>query len=274
MQPVQRRGPVIANTWLKRLSKAGSRGNIITEVTIPSLYRHARKCQWEECIEAIRRSQKDVDYVYEKDGTTALHMAVMSRTGYINSFKSSTREFPMAPLEVVEELLKLNSEVAKVKCTLNGYTPLIYACLVCDEKYSVEGAAVMVRLFLKYCPESINVFTNEDISPVDVHVVSYSHHHKEKEEETSLGRTSTAVLRTLLTHSPELALQRLNGDKVEGPIEFLYKCNANAFSEAVMDEVYNSDDEGKKRNLKDNTVTSNYNTNKLSYQVKYSPNVV
>jgi hypothetical protein len=140
--------------------------------------------------------------------------------------------------------LKLNPEIAKVKCTLNGYTPLIYACLVCDKKYSVEGAASMVGLFLQYCPGSINVFTNEGLSPVDIHVVSYSQHHKEKEEEKSLGRTSTAVLRTLLTHSPDLALQRLNGDKVEGPLEFLYKCNANAFSKAVMDEVYNSDDEG------------------------------
>jgi hypothetical protein len=94
----------------------------------------------------------------------------------------------------------------------------------------------MVRLFLKYCPESIHVFTQDGLSAVDIHVVSYSHHHQEKEDSTSLGRTSASVLRTLLTHSPTLANNRLDGDKIRGPIELLYKCNTKAFTEALIDD--------------------------------------
>ncbi|KAL3909319.1 MAG: hypothetical protein SGILL_008132, partial [Bacillariaceae sp.] len=99
---------------------------------------------------------------------------------------------------------------------------------------------------------SVKVFTEDGLSPVDIHIVSYSHHHKDKEEESGLGNTSTAVLRTLLNQAPELANLRLKRDGnssdspeyVDGPLELLYKCNASAFSKAVLDEVYNSDDEG------------------------------
>lgn len=211
------------------------------ESTVPSLYKYARKCQWQEFSQALAANTStwhdDIRHVYKKDGTTVLHMAVMSRTGYITAFKSCAKDFPMAPLELIEELLRLDPDVANVKCSLNGYTPLTYACLVCNDKYDVEDAAKMVRLFLKYCPGSIHLLTKEGLSPVDIHVVSYSHHHQEKEEESSRGRTSASVLRTLLTHSPELANNRLFGDKVKGPIELLYKCNSNVFTQAVMEEL-------------------------------------
>jgi hypothetical protein len=189
----------------------------------------------------------------------------MSRTGYINSFTRNSssshgksdddqnttaeKKKGVAPLEVIEEMLKRAPYQGKLRCTLNGYTPLTYACLVCNDEFSTEGAAAMVRLFIQYCPESVSIFTDDSLSPVDIHIVSYSHHHKEKEEECGLGNTSTAVLRTLLNHAPELANLRLKRETdgvevVHGPLELLYKCNSQAFSKATMDEVYNSDDEG------------------------------
>jgi hypothetical protein len=216
----------------------------------PRLYQHARMCQWDEFLEQCQVFPENVRYIYRKDGTTALHMAIMSITGYINSFSSSAREFPEASLEIVEEILKIHPEAASVKCTLNGYTPLTYACLVCSDSYDVEQAAKMVRLFVQYAPDSALLLTNEGLTPIDIHIVSYSHYHKSKEEESASGRTSTHVLRLLLMHYPELANLRLRGDKVDGPIEYLYKCNAEAFSDAVLNEVYDSDDEG--------TVLSNY----------------
>jgi hypothetical protein len=236
--------------------------------SIPMLYRLARKGKWDECLELIisNSSGEDLSFVYKKDGTTALHLAVMSRTGYIHSFSRNnssnhgkqhnvdpehnptSKKNGVAPMQVVEELLKRAPYQSKLRCTLNGYTPLTYACLVCNDDFSTESAAVMVRLFIQYCPESITIFSDDGLSPVDIHIVSYSHHHKEKEEESGLGNTSTAVLRTLLNHAPELANLRLkreaDGVEVDGPLELLYKCNAQAFSKATMDEVYNSDDEG------------------------------
>lgn len=231
---------------LDKISTTGT--SLIKEVAVPSLYKYARKCMWEDfarCLESSGSSTAthDIGYVYKKDGTTVMHMVVMSGTGYINAFKSSSKDFAVAPLDLLEKLLQMNPEVAKVPCSLNGYTPLTYACLVCNNKYDVENAAAMVRLFLNYCPESIEIFTKDGLSPLDIHVVSYSHHHPEKEDASSLGRTSASVLRTLLTHSPELAQNRLHGDKIKGPIELLYKCNSKAFSQAVMDEIYDGADE-------------------------------
>mmetsp|Transcript_8906 Transcript_8906/g.22471 ORF Transcript_8906/g.22471 Transcript_8906/m.22471 type:complete len:847 (+) Transcript_8906:177-2717(+) len=251
---------------------------------IPPLYRCARKGYWDEVASGLEEevSTDELAFQYKKDGTTILHLAVMSRTGYIDSFRSRaggvrrsksgdgssstfgssapvTAETPgseavqrvtdedesnMASLSVIEDLLRISPQLAEIKCTLNGYTPLTYACLVCNATYNTEDCAAMARLFLKYSPSSINVFSREGLSPVDVHIVSYSHHHKNKEDASARGRTSTSVLRTLLQHSPELANLRSNGDRVEGPIELLYKCNATAFSQAVMDEVYESDDDG------------------------------
>jgi hypothetical protein len=226
-------------------SLMGSTHTLSSEMDIPMLYRHARKCQWEEVAKLLDSYPEDLQYTYPKDGTNALHMVVMSRTGYINTFKKSKRTFPEAPLSLVEKILKLDPDVATVRCTLNGYTPLTYACLVCTKDYDVEHMAPMIRLFLKLAAASIMVFTKEGLSPVDVHIVSYSQHHKSKEENTKgLGHSSTNVLRLLLAHSPELANLRLRGERVEGPLEYVYRCNASAFSEAVLNEIYDSDEEG------------------------------
>jgi len=264
--------------------------NSLGAVTItPSLYRRARKCRWDDVLEQCANDSNGeasvgAKFVSGKDGTTALHMAVMSRTGYIQQFKSSERELDPAPLSVLEALLSVNPDAAKETCTLNGYTPLVYACLVCSDTYQVEDAAKMVELFVQYCPEAFQVFTTEGLSALDVHIVSYSHHHKDKEEMDGLGRTSTAVLRLLLMHGAEHANLRLrqkvaksknkkksgddgggeSGNKktatpdensntnapvrtktiVEGPIEYLYKCNADAFSKTVMEDIYDSDEGG------------------------------
>lgn len=224
-------------------------------------------------MEALLESTPDqISHVYKKDGTTALHLAIMSRTGYIHSFKGGSKTTipksgvteavpsqPAAPLSVIEALLTRQPQMAKIRCALNGYTPLIYACLACNEDYDTEDGAAMVRLFIRCCPESVGIFTSKSsrdgsgslLSAVEIHIISYSHHHRMKEDDSSRGRTSTAVLRTLLAHRPDLANMRLvpaesnpNVTVVEGPAELLYRCNAAAFSKAVMDEVYNSDEEG------------------------------
>jgi hypothetical protein len=183
-------------------------------------------------------SDEDLNFVYAKDGTTIMHMVVMSRTGYINAFKStSSKDFDVAPNGLLEQLLKRCPQLATVQCSLNGYTPLTYACLVCDDKYPMEVAASMVRLLLDHSPDAIHLFSKDGLSPVDIHVVSYSYHHPDKEDRSSRGRSSATLLRALLSYSPELARNRLQGDKITGPIELLYKCNAKSFSQEVLDEI-------------------------------------
>ncbi len=249
LSPSDSSGKRRAPNLLDRISTGKA---VIKDVAVPSIYKFARKCLWDDFARCLENaSTRDIEFVYKKDGTTILHMIVMSRTGYINAFKSSSKDFDMAPQGLLENLLRSNPQLAEVKCSLNGYTPLVYACLVCNKMYNVERGATMVRLFLKYSPDSIQIFTKDGLSPVDIHVVSYSHHHHEKEDTSLLGQTSASVLRALLSHSPELANNRIDGDKIRGPIELLYKCNSKAFTEAVMDQIYDWVDE-------DSTVTSDF----------------
>ena len=225
------------------------------------VYRFARKCMWNECSKILREQEAIsstpssssefvaqpplCSYVYRKDGTTSLHLAVMSRTGYLNTFKHGKHEFTAAPLQLIEQLLKDNPQSAEVRCTLNGYTPVIYACLCCSATdYKLEDAAAILDLFVQFAPNSLAILSSDGLSPIDIHIVSYSHYHKAKEDTSGRGNTTTHVLRLLLANNPEQANLRVRDRKVVGPIEFLYRCHASAFSEAVLNEMYDSDEDG------------------------------
>lgn len=215
------------------------------EVLVPLVYKLARRCMWDEFEQCmITSSPDDLNFVYGKDGTTIMHMVVMSRTGYINAFKAElTKPYASAPDGILEQLLHLCPQLAKVRCTINGYTPLSYACLVCSNMYPVEMAASMVRLLLSRSPDSIDLLNKDGLSPVDIHVVSYSHHHPDKEDKSSRGLTSVSVLKTLLMHRPGLARNRLQGDKIQGPLELLFKCNSKHFCQTTLDELDRAVDE-------------------------------
>ena len=78
-------------------------------------------------------------------------------------------------------------------------------------------------------------------------MVSYSYHHPDKEDTSSRGHSSATVLRALLSHCPELARNRLQGDKIQGPLELLYKCNSQKFSQTILDEMIKKGNEGSVR---------------------------
>lgn len=198
-----------------------------------TLYRHAKDQAWGAVSDDCKTHAEEASYVCPVEGFTALHLAVMSRSGY--SLETEEVKSP-APLSLVEELLQIYPEAAKVTCKINTYTPLAYACLVSGPD-CLEETDEMVRLFLKYCPESTSVFTSGGLSAVDVHIVSYSQAMGGRVEEAThlSGRTSTLVLRTLLEKKPSLANVRINSDKLGGPIEILYRCNSQSFLKLVAE---------------------------------------
>ena len=201
----------------------------------PKLYRHAKEQAWEKVASDCLRFPREASYVSPDDGTTALHLVVMSIVGYSISESEPVEHPAPAPLALVECLLQVCPESAKIVCQINSYTPLAYACLVTGEDCYLEDNNGVVRLFLKYCPECTSILTAGGLSVVDVHIVSYSQAMSGREEEgTHLsGRTSTVVLRTLLENNPGLAQVRISCDKVGGPIEILYRCNSQAFLKLV-----------------------------------------
>lgn len=196
------------------------------------LYDHARRCQWERVLEECSRNHRDASYVCPRDGTTALHLAVMSRCNPLLR-NGDLKGYKPAPRLVVEALLVACPEAAITRCSLKKYTPLTYACLVTDETFDMSDAADMVVTILRHAPQSAYVFTDDGFSALDIHIMSYSRLHGHKEEVYSGGRTSTVVLRTLLEEKPVLADARTYRNKIRGPLELLYRCNMEEFKEAV-----------------------------------------
>eukprot|EP00521_Asterionellopsis_glacialis_P006819 CAMPEP_0195283520 /NCGR_PEP_ID=MMETSP0707-20130614/2042_1 /TAXON_ID=33640 /ORGANISM="Asterionellopsis glacialis, Strain CCMP134" /LENGTH=651 /DNA_ID=CAMNT_0040342703 /DNA_START=134 /DNA_END=2089 /DNA_ORIENTATION=+ len=218
------------------------------------VYRFARQNEWDQVAEQCRFYSDETRYVNPIDGTTALHLAIMSRTGY--TLEDGYGVEPViptpAPLSVIEELLQIFPYAAMIPCLMNSYTPLAYACLVSGDECNLDDAAAMVRLLSYYAPDCVRMFTSGGLSALDVHIISYSHRQEDDKEETLLlsGRSSTVVLRTLLEAEPALALPRRHCDKIGGPIELLYRCNSAAFTE-VLNEAEdicnaNPDDENDK----------------------------
>ena len=207
------------------------------------LYILARCCDWSAVLEEVKLSPRDAKVVSEKDGTTALHLAVMSRT---NPMMRDGKAGEPAPMEVVEALVQACPEAAIIRCAKKRYTPLCYACLVADVNYDMDDCAKIVELLIKHAPHSPFVFTDDGFSALDIHILSYSQLHKHKEEigSGSARAMSTVVLQTLLTGEPSLADARVYRNKIRGPLELLYRCNIDEFKEAVdkQEELELNDD--------------------------------
>ena len=205
------------------------------EKAMTDLYRRSRENNWESVASILSAHPEEARYVHS-DGTTALHLAVMSRTGYVIDEEIQQRK---ASLDIVEGLLKAFPDASVTVCRTNTYSPLAYACLVIEKDCDLADAEALVRLLIKYCPRCTKVTTSGALSALDIHIVSYSQKHQDVIQEDPLsGRTNTGVLRTLLEHDPSLAKARLARDKVSGAIELLYRSNANAFLEVVsLDDI-------------------------------------
>jgi len=197
------------------------------------LYEHARNCEWEDVLRECQENPRDAKCVCEKDGTTALHLAVMSRSNPMTNEGGGHSNYKPAPRLVIEALLVACPEAAIIRCAIKKYTPLTYACLVVDKAYDMDNASDLIVTILRHAPHSSYVFTDDGFSALDVHILSYSRLHRQKEEVYSGGRTSTVVLLTLLQEKPFLADARTYRNKIRGPVELLYRCNMDEFKEAT-----------------------------------------
>lgn len=226
-----------------RRKKKSSRA-IGEEGTVPALYRHAKELSWHLVANDISSNPDDARYIHPIDGTTALHLAVMSRTGFsveetVTKPKDGTddtsnhaEQIRKCPLELVEIILQTHPAAACYACYMHTYTPLHYACLVVGDRYDLVDAEALVRVILARAPTSTRVATAGGLSALDVHIVSFSQNQPTEDDPLS-GRTNTGVVRCLLEVNPTLARVRISRDKVSGPIELLYRCNSTAFLEYV-----------------------------------------
>lgn len=192
------------------------------------LYKFARACDWERVAEECRLFPRDAKCVDAVDGTTALHLAVMSRANPSLRDGDYDDLFP-APIPLIEQLVVACPEAAITRCAAKKYTPLTYACLVLDRDFDMSDSASIVSILLHHAPQSAYVFTDDGFSALDIHILSYSRFHQEKEEHYAVDQASTQVLQTLLIEKPDLAEARSYKNRVRGPIELLYRSNLEEF---------------------------------------------
>lgn len=196
------------------------------------LYEYARACDWQKVSEECTAYPRDAKCVDELDGTTALHLAIMSRSNP-SLRDGELGDLQPAPVEVIEQLVVACPEAAITRCLIKKYTPLTYACLVLDVRYDMADSANLVSILLKHAPQCAYVFTEDGFSALDVHILSYSRFHKGKNNEFEYagGPDSTLVLQKLLEEKPDLAEARSYKNKIRGPVELLYRSNLEDFKD-------------------------------------------
>lgn len=227
---------------LKPLDEEESVTSTLVDVPITGkvLYECARRCEWDRIATECSENPWTAKYVCDQEGTTVLHLAVISRTNPLMRDGAVGGLLP-APLSLIEQLMIASPEAAITRCTAKRYTPLSYASLVVDNEYDMDDSASMIQIILKHNPHSALIFTDDGFSAIDVHIISYSRLHQEKAEVySSTGRSSTVVLCALLDANPSLALARSYGNRVRGPVELLYRCNLNEFKEASGADIAQS----------------------------------
>lgn len=204
-------------------TKPKKHDNISDDPSWTQLYLYARQGNWKAVSQQCSLLPRDAKCVDPADGTTALHLAVISRTNptFRNIYNQDT---PPAPLELIEALAAACPEAGIIRCHLKTYTPLCYACSVYEREYSMQNAKIITRILLEHAPQGAYVFTDDGLSALDIHILTSSRLFK-KEPTTD----STIVLKTLLDGHPRLAKTRCFKDKVRGPIEILYRSNREKF---------------------------------------------
>mmetsp|Transcript_19816 Transcript_19816/g.28047 ORF Transcript_19816/g.28047 Transcript_19816/m.28047 type:complete len:226 (-) Transcript_19816:201-878(-) len=139
-QTYQERRIILANTNEEEKCSLNS----IEPMT--DVYRFARQNEWDKVSEQCHYYSDEVRYVNPIDGTTALHLAIMSRTGYTLEGMELVVPTP-APHYVIEELLQIYPYAAMITCLMNSYTPLAYACLVSGDECHLDDAALQWSLY-------------------------------------------------------------------------------------------------------------------------------
>lgn len=101
-----------------------------------------------------------------------------------------------------------------------------------------DEAEGLIRTLLEDNSETLHIQSNSELTPADIHVISFSQMRGAEEASQSSGTTTTSVLRTLLETDPSCARSRFSSSfssetSTAGPLEYLYRWNAAAILEAV-----------------------------------------
>ena len=181
------------------------------------------------------------DVSYRRGGKTSARLRDSS-----GAEVAGTRRIKVpAPMNTVRALLMANPDATTVRCKSHGYTPLAYAChvpppdkeaqmaedagdagtvytgytgftagtratvyqCVFRDSYGIlDECEKLVRLILTYRPDSASVLSNDGLSALDLHIMSYSVGWGIEHDSESAGFSSNNVRSTPLLVRPALSL--------------------------------------------------------------------
>ena len=205
---------------------------------VPYIYKAALTHEWDDVVSRTVTYPMEATYVHS-DGSTVLLLAVISRAIYANCksidgqlirdiWNFDCNKAP-ASIDVIRALLNANPEALKVRCKLLGYPPLAYALLM--PRVSDFETESVVRLLIEPKSDSVLVPTATGMSPLEVHIQSFSQVHGTLQFTTTSEAESiktTSMLRILLEtdlHSSNLSKAKL--------LEVLYEWNSSAVLDAL-----------------------------------------
>jgi hypothetical protein len=217
---------------------------------VPYMYKAALTHEWDDVVSRTVTYPMEATYIHS-DGSTVLHLAVISRAIYANCksidgqlirdiWNFDCNKVP-ASIDVIRALLNANPEALKVRCKVLGYPPLAYALLVPpNNDFETES---VVRLLIDPRSDGVLVPTTTGMSPLEVHIQSYSQVHgtlkfSTRSEAESIKTTS--MLRILLEadlHSDREYQQGKTDDtsyiSKSRLLEILYEWNSSAVLDAL-----------------------------------------
>lgn len=235
----------------RRLVKSSSRTDdkfSAKPQTVPQMYTAAMAHDWVNVACRTITHPSEARFVHAVDGTTLLHLAVVSRASYADcvslhgqSIRKIWQDCKLpANLELIHALVKLNPNVLKRRCKRLGYTPLIYALMQPRIDNYGKETEDLIRLLVECGEDSLRIPTTIGLSPFEAYITSYSQVHgtllftttKDEDE----AKKTTNILNFLLQYYANVRQEKQNQvDSVDigSLLEVLYESNSSSLLHAA-----------------------------------------
>ena len=187
----------------------------------PELYKLTLSESWVKVVQRATKEPNEAQFICPDTKRTCLHVAVRAR----KTLNPSSR------IAAIRALLEAYPDAATLQDSEFEQTPLAYACLVDDMK-SLDDDSEAVRLMLELNPKSMQVFSKQGYSPLELHIMAIS---RLKRRGDALGirrskkgsaRDATFILKTLLK-------EKHSTTAIAKALDTLFECNSLAVLEQV-----------------------------------------
>jgi len=190
----------------------------------PELYKLVQSESWVKVVQRVTKHADEAQYVSPDTKMTCLHVAV----------KACKTSNTSARIAAIRALVEAYPEAATLQDSEFEHTPLAYVCLVdAESSKNLEDDSEVVRLMLEFNRKSLQVFSKDGYSPLELHIMAMSRM-KRKGDALGIRRSkksqkrdpATSILRALLKEEHSTT-------SIAKALDTLFECNSLAVLEQV-----------------------------------------